>query len=60
MMALAATAMVACSNNNDLFDGGAAVEKSAKQTYAENFVKQYPNVDMSKGWDFSSKTPYFT
>jgi len=38
MMALAATAMVACSNNNDLFDGGAAVEKSAKQTYAENFV----------------------
>ena len=60
MMALAATAMVACSNNNDLFDGGAAVEKSAKQTYAENFAKMYPNVDMSKGWDFSSKTPYFT
>ena len=55
MMALAATAMVACSNQTDLFEGGAAVEKSAKQTYAENFAKKYPNVDMSKGWDFSSK-----
>lgn len=59
MMALAATAMVACSNNNDLFDGGTAVEKSAKQTYAENFAKKYPNVDMSKGWDFSSKQSDF-
>lgn len=54
MMALVATSMVACSNNQDVFDGG-AIEKTAKQSYAENFAKKYPNVDMNQNWDFSSK-----
>lgn len=59
LMALVATSMVACSNNQDVFDGG-AIEKTAKQSYAENFAKKYPNVDMNQNWDFSSKTPYFS
>ena len=59
LIALVATSMVACSNNQDVFDGG-AIEKTAKQSYAENFVKKYPNVDMNQNWDFSSKTPYFS
>lgn len=54
LMALVATSMVACSNNQDVFDGG-AIEKTAKQSYAENFAKKYPNVDMNQNWDFSSK-----
>ena len=58
-MALVTTTMVACSNNQDVFDGG-AIEKTAKQSYAENFAKKYPNVDMNQNWDFSSKTPYFS
>ena len=52
LMALVATSMVACSNNQDVFDGG-AIEKTAKQSYAENFAKKYPNVDMNQNWDFS-------
>ena len=59
LIALVATSMVACSNNQDVFDGG-AIEKTAKQSYAENFAKKYPNVDMNQNWDFSSKTPYFS
>ena len=59
LMAFVATSMVACSNNQDVFDGG-AIEKTAKQSYAENFAKKYPNVDMNQNWDFSSKTPYFS
>ena len=54
MMALVATTMVACSNNQDVFDGG-AIEKTAKQSYAENFAKKYPNVNINQNWDFSSK-----
>lgn len=58
MMVIAAVAFTACSNT-DVFDNE-AVEKDLKASYAENFAKKYPNVDMSKGWDFSTKTPYFT
>ena len=54
MMALVTTTMVACSNNQDVFDGG-AIEKTAKQNYAENFAKKYPNVNINQNWDFSSK-----
>jgi len=54
MMALVTTTMVACSNNQDVFDGG-AIEKTAKQSYAENFAKKYPNVNINQNWDFSSK-----
>ena len=53
MMALVTTTMVACSNN-DVFDS-TAVEKTAKQSYAENFAKKYPNVNINQNWDFSSK-----
>ena len=45
MMALVTTTMVACSNN-DVFDS-TAVEKTAKQSYAENFAKKYPNLKNS-------------
>ena len=54
LMALVATSMVACSNNQDVFDGG-VIEKTAKQSYAENFAKKYPNVNINQNWDFSSK-----
>ena len=59
MMALVTTTMVACSNNQDVFDGG-AIEKTAKQSYAENFAKKYPNVDMNQNWDFSHKNTAYT
>lgn len=57
VMAMTSMALVAC-NNTDLYDEQ-AMENNAKAEYAANFVKKYPNVDMSKGWDFSAKTPYY-
>ena len=58
LMVIAAGAMTACSNTN-LYDEG-LVERDAKTSYADNFAKKYPNVDMSKGWDFSTKQTIFT
>lgn len=58
MMVFAATTMVACTNN-DLFDS-TAIEQNAKATYAENFAKKYPNVDLNQNWDYSTKTSYFS
>lgn len=55
MMVFAVTAMVACSNNNDLFDS-TVIEQNAKASYAENFAKKYPNVDLNRSWDLSSKS----
>lgn len=55
MMVFAATAMVACTNNNDLFDS-TVIEQNAKASYAENFAKKYPNVDLNRSWDLSSKS----
>ena len=57
VMAMTAMALVAC-NSTDLFDEQ-AMENNTKAEYAANFVKKYPNVDMSKGWDFSTKMPYY-
>ena len=56
-VALAVTLM-ACSSE-DLFDGK-AVEDLQRTSYAENFVKKYPNVDLSQSWDFSSKQSIFS
>ena len=58
MMVIAAVAFTACSSS-DVYNEH-AVEDNVKATYAENFVKKYPNVDMSKGWDFSTKKPVLT
>ena len=57
VMAMTAMALVACKNT-DLYDEQAK-ENNTKAEYAANFVKKYPNADMSKGWDFSTKTSYF-
>ena len=57
VMAMTAMALVACKNT-DMYDEQ-AMENNAKAEYAANFAKKYPNVDMSKGWDFSTKTPYY-
>ena len=57
VMAMTAMALVACKNN-DLYDEQ-ALENNTKAEYAANFAKKYPNVDMSKGWDFSTKMPYY-
>ena len=46
--------MTACTSKNDLFDNS-KVENNTKQTYAQNFMKKYPNVDMDQNWDFSTK-----
>ena len=57
MMTMTVIALTAC-NNKDLFDEQ-TLENNTKSEYAANFVKKYPNVDMSNGWDFSTKTPYY-
>ena len=57
MMTMTVIALTAC-NSNDLFDEQ-TLENNTKSEYAANFVKKYPNVDMSNGWDFSTKTPYY-
>ena len=54
MMVIAASTMMACTKNADLFDSS-AIEQNAKATYAENFTKKYPNVDLNQSWDFSTK-----
>ena len=30
-------------------------DRRAKATYAENFTKKYPNVDLNQSWDYSTK-----
>ncbi len=62
MMVVAVAAMTACSKT-DLYDADAINENAqqkAKVSFAENFARKYPNVDMSRGWDFSSKNPVLT
>ena len=54
MMVIAASTMMACTKNADLFDSS-AIEQNAKATYAENFTKKYPNVDLNQSWDYSTK-----
>ena len=54
LMVITAGVMTACTSKNDLFDNS-KVENNTKQTYAQNFMKKYPNVDMNQNWDFSTK-----
>ena len=53
-MAIATLGLAACSNT-DVFDE-TAVEKDVKSTYAENFEKKYPGVDLNQSWDYSCKS----
>lgn len=51
MMVVAVAAMTACSKT-DLYDADAINENAqqkAKVSFAENFARKYPNVDMSRG-----------
>ena len=59
MMALAAAATLTACSHDDLFDPS-FVENNTKAQYADNFMKKYPNVDLSQSWDFSSHQPSFT
>lgn len=61
MMVLAAAAMMtACSNSGeDLYDN-TYNEKAVKASYAENFVKKYPNVNLNQSWDFSHKNASYS
>lgn len=58
VLSIATFVLTACSKT-DLYDEH-FVENNAKAEYAANFQKKYPNVDMSKGWDFSNKQSDFT
>lgn len=51
---IAASALVACTNNDFTFDSE-AYEKDVKKTYSENFVSKYSGVDLNQSWDYSSK-----
>ncbi len=56
MMAMAITTLgLAACSNTDMFDD-TAVEKDVKATYAENFTKKYPGVDLNQSWDYSCKS----
>ena len=57
MMVIAAAAFTACSST-DMYDE-AKVENNQKGTYADNFAKKYPNVNMNQSWDFSTKQSDF-
>ena len=53
MMIFAAVAMTACKGT-DMYDE-TFVENNQKASYAENFAKKYPNIDLNQKWDFSHK-----
>ena len=59
MAVTAAAAMTACSNNDELFDSSYA-ENNTKASYADNFKKKYPNVNLNQSWDFSHKYTAYT
>jgi len=57
MMAFAAVTMTACVKDSvDMTQ----TERLAKATFEENFVKKYPNVDLNRSWDLSTKTSYYS
>lgn len=58
MIMLAAVLLTACTKT-DLFDEGQK-EKDIKSSYAENFAKAYPNVDLNQSWDYSHKNPAYS
>lgn len=53
MTATAAILLTACSSHTG-FDPQ-LVEDQVKATYAENFVKAYPDVSLNQGWDYANK-----
>ena len=57
-IATAALLMMACSNH-DMYDSG-LIEEQAKSTYADNFVKTYPNVNLNQNWDYNNKNEIFS
>ena len=58
MMVIVAAAFTACTST-DMYDE-ALVENNQKESYAENFAKKYPNVDLNQNWDYSTKQSDFT
>lgn len=58
MVMLTAVLLTACTST-DLFDEGQK-EKDIKKSYAENFAKAYPNVDLNQSWDYSHKNPAYS
>ncbi|MBQ7425816.1 MAG: DUF4114 domain-containing protein [Prevotella sp.] len=58
LIGMAAILCAACSSK-DLYDE-AKVEELAKSSYAENFSKKYPHVDLNQSWDYSHKNPSFS
>lgn len=53
MTATAAILLTACSSHSG-FDPQ-LVEDQVKATYAENFVKAYPDVSLNQSWDYANK-----
>lgn len=58
MLMLAVVLLTACTKT-DLFDEGQK-EKDIKKSYAENFAKAYPDVDLNQSWDYSHKNPAYS
>lgn len=55
VMAALATLTLAACGEKDLYDE-TFVERNAKATYADNFAKKYPGVNLSQNWDFTSRS----
>lgn len=58
-MVVCAGAMFTACSSTDLFDAD-ALENDTKLSYAENFVKKYPNVSLNQSWDFSNPQPVYS
>lgn len=57
MMLTAVATMTACVKDSmDMTQ----TEKVTKASYAENFTKKYPNVDLNRSWDLSSQSYDFS
>lgn len=53
LVSAVALILTACSSH-DLYDPE-KVENLTKESYSENFVKAYPNVNLNRSWDLSHK-----
>ena len=57
MMLTAVATMTACVKDSlDMTQ----TEKASKASYAENFSKKYPNVNLNQNWDYSTKYSFYT
>lgn len=59
VLVVCAGAMFTACSSTDLFDAD-ALENDTKLSYAENFVKKYPNVSLNQSWDFSNPQPVYS